>query len=188
MTLNWEVTSVASAHTIGEASLGTGRFRAARRGVRIRITGDRRIPQAAEQRLENVLGRGRSHRGEKHRDRDLGHEDAFDAAAQAGLATDQQSEGPPTSRADDPQAHHLLIPSAARRAEIWLKSAGSKTLERAATLGSRGAHETARVRLACPRRGGGLFRLRRAWPGRLHARSVDQREPGVYALATRGDR
>src|SRR6516162_10639376 len=100
MTLNWEVTSVASAHTIGEDSLGMGRFRAARRGVRIRITGDRRIPQAAEQRLENVLGRGRSHRGEKRCDRDAGHEAAFDAAAQAGLATDQQSEGSPDSRAE----------------------------------------------------------------------------------------
>ena len=36
--------------------------------------------------------------------------------------------------------------------------------------------------------GGGLFRLRRAWPDRRHARSVDQREPVVYALTTRGDR
>src|SRR6516162_11627647 len=77
-----------------------GRFRAARRGVWIRIAGDRRIPQAAEQRLENVLGRGRSHRGEKRRDSDAGHEDAFDAAAQAGLATDQQSEESPESRAE----------------------------------------------------------------------------------------
>src|SRR6516164_10049323 len=34
----------------------------------------------------------------------------------------------------------------------------------------------------------GLFRLRRAWPCRLHARSVDQREPLVYALTTRGHR
>src|SRR5262249_18479050 len=45
---------------------------------------------------ENVLGGGRSHRGEKRRDRDAGHEDVSDAAAQAGLATDQQSERPPT--------------------------------------------------------------------------------------------
>src|SRR5438445_11344335 len=36
--------------------------------------------------------------------------------------------------------------------------------------------------------GGGLFRLRRSWPDRRHARSVDQREPDVYALTTRGDR
>jgi len=36
--------------------------------------------------------------------------------------------------------------------------------------------------------GDGLFRLRRAWPDRRHARSVDQREPVVYALTTRGDR
>src|SRR5262245_15945196 len=35
---------------------------------------------------------------------------------------------------------------------------------------------------------GGLFRLRRAWPDRRHARSVDQRESVVYALTTRGDR
>src|SRR6266436_1036933 len=109
MTLNWKVTSVAQAHAIDEASLGTGRLWAAQRGVRIRITGGRRIPQAAEQRLENVLGRGRSYRGEKRRDGDADHEDVFDAAAQAGLATDQQNEGSPDSRADDPQAHHLSI-------------------------------------------------------------------------------
>ena len=51
----------------------------------------RRSPQAAEQRLENVLGRGRGHTGEKRRDRNAGHEDLFDAAPQADLATDQQS-------------------------------------------------------------------------------------------------
>ncbi len=77
----------------------------ARREIGVRH-GTGRKPQAAEQRLENVLGRGRSRRGEKHRDRDAGHEDVFDAAAQAGLATDQQSEGSPDSRADDPQARH----------------------------------------------------------------------------------
>jgi len=51
---------------------------------------------AAEQCLEKVLRRGRGHRREKRRDRDAGHEDVFDAAPQAGLATDPQSEGPPT--------------------------------------------------------------------------------------------
>src|SRR6266436_7039624 len=116
MTLNWEVTSVAQAHAIGGAVLGTSRFWTVRRSVRIRITGGRRIPQAAEQRLENVLGRGGSHGGEKRRDADADHEYVFDAAAQAGLATDQQSEGSPDSRADDPQAHHLS--NLRRRAEI----------------------------------------------------------------------
>jgi len=60
-----------------------------------------RTPQAAEQRLENVLGRGRRYGSDKRRDDDAGHECAFDAAAQAGLATDQQSGGLPESRADD---------------------------------------------------------------------------------------
>src|SRR6266436_3828865 len=96
MTFNWKVTSVAQTHAIGEASLGAGRLWATQRGVRIRLTGGRRIPQAAEQRFENVLCRGRSHRGEKRRGGDAGHEYAFDAAAQAGLAMVQQSEGPPS--------------------------------------------------------------------------------------------
>src|SRR5260370_39966111 len=109
MTLNWKGTSVAQAQAIGDAVLGTSRFWIVRRSVRIRITGGRRIPQAAEQRLENGLGRGRSYRGEKRRDADADHEYVFDAAAQAGLATDQQSEESPDSRAGDPQAHHLSI-------------------------------------------------------------------------------
>jgi hypothetical protein len=75
------------------------------RGGRIRRTGDRRIPQAAEQRLENVLGRGRSHGRDKRRDGNAGHEYAFDAAAQAGLATDQQAKGSPKPCATLPQAH-----------------------------------------------------------------------------------
>src|SRR5205807_4715730 len=98
MTLNWKVTSVAQAHAIGDAALGTSRFWTERRSVRIRITGGRRIPQAAEQRLENVLSRGGSHGGDKRRDGDAYHEYAFDAAAQAALATDQQSEGLPVRR------------------------------------------------------------------------------------------
>src|SRR5262249_44141024 len=36
--------------------------------------------------------------------------------------------------------------------------------------------------------GGGLFRLRRAWPDRRHTRSVDQRKPVVHARTTRGNR
>jgi hypothetical protein len=94
MTLNWEIKSVAQAHAVGDASVGTGCFRAAQWGGRIRI-GDRGIPEAAEQRLENVLGRGHSHGADKRRDGEAGYEYAFDAAAQAGLATDQQSEGLP---------------------------------------------------------------------------------------------
>src|SRR5262249_48712408 len=87
MTLDWEVTSVAQAHAVGDAPLGTGcRFRAARRGGRFRI-GDGGIPEAAEQRLEKVLGRGRSAGGDKRCGGDACHEDAFDSAAQAGLAT-----------------------------------------------------------------------------------------------------
>ena len=58
------------------------------------VTGE--IPQAAEQCLKDVLGRGRSRGADKRRDGKSGHEDAFDAAAQAALATDQQGEGPPS--------------------------------------------------------------------------------------------
>src|SRR5215813_232794 len=98
MTLDWKVTSVAQAHAVGDASLGTGCFRAARRGGRFRI-GDGGIPEAAEQRLEKVLGRGRSAGDDKRCGGDACHENTFDAAAQAGLATDQQSEGlPPVTR------------------------------------------------------------------------------------------
>jgi hypothetical protein len=50
----------------------------------------RRSRHPAEQRLENVLGRGRGHRGKKRRDRNPDHENLFDAASQADLATDQQ--------------------------------------------------------------------------------------------------
>src|SRR5258708_16194021 len=95
MTLNWKVASVAPAHAIGDAVLGTSRFWTVRRSVRIRITGGRRIPQAAEQRLENVLSRGGSPGGGKRRDGDAYHEYAFRAAAPAALATDPQSEGLP---------------------------------------------------------------------------------------------
>src|SRR5260370_9602308 len=109
MTVNWKVTAVAQENAKGDAVLGTSRFWIVRRSVRIRITGGRRIPQAAEQRLENVLGRGRSYRGEKRRDADADHEYVFDDAAQAGLATVQQSEGSPHSRPDDPQPHHLSV-------------------------------------------------------------------------------
>jgi hypothetical protein len=96
MTLNWEIKSVAQAHAVDDACLGTGCFRAAQWGGRFRID-DRGIPEAAEQRLENVLSRGHSHGADQRRDGDSGHECAFDAAAQAGLATDQQSEESPDS-------------------------------------------------------------------------------------------
>src|SRR5262249_53959858 len=98
MTLDWEVTSVAQAHAVGDASFGTGCFRAARRGGRIRI-GDGGIPEVAEQRLEKVLGRGRSAGGDKRCGGDACHEHTLDAAAQAGLATDQQSVRTPPSHA-----------------------------------------------------------------------------------------
>src|SRR5262249_24190379 len=108
MTLDWEVTSVAQAHAVGDASLGTGCFRAARRGGRIRIGGGG-IPEAAKQRLEKVLGRGRSAGVDKRCGGDAGHEHALDAAAQAGLATDQQSEGlPPVTRRRFPIALSLV--------------------------------------------------------------------------------
>ena len=113
MTLHWEVTSVAQAHAIGDASLGTGRFGAGQRRRRIRITVDGGIPQAAEERFENVLCRGRSHGGEKRRGGDAGHEQALDAAAQAGLAMVQQSKGLPRVARRRPHARHRSVSSAA---------------------------------------------------------------------------
>src|SRR5262249_33580148 len=80
--------------------------------------GTRRRPQAAEQRLENILGRGRSHGGEKRRGRDAGHEDVFDAAAQAGLATDQQSEGSPDSRQRSPSAPSFSTVGGGRKYDL----------------------------------------------------------------------
>src|SRR5262249_58212704 len=66
----------------------------ARREIDVRH-GTRSKPRTAEQRAEEVLGGGRSRRGEKRRDRHRGHHVVFDAPAQAGLATDQPK-GPPT--------------------------------------------------------------------------------------------
>ncbi len=107
MALNWKVTSVAQAHAKGDASLGTGRFWAGQCCVRGR-SGDRRTPQVAEQRLDNVLGRCRSHGGDKRREGDADH--AYDAAAKAGL-TDQQSEAlPRLTRGASPPASSLKYP------------------------------------------------------------------------------
>src|SRR5262245_46847621 len=89
----------------------------ARREIGIRH-GTRRGCQAAEQRLEKALGRGRSHRGEKRRDRDAGHEDVFDAAAQAGLATDQQSERPPTRAQRVPRRTSLNALGGGRKCDL----------------------------------------------------------------------
>src|SRR5262249_25443410 len=116
MTLDWEVTSVAQAHAVGDAFLGTGCFRAARRGGRIRI-GDGGIPEATEQRLEKILGGGRSAGRDKHCGGDAGHEHALDAAAQAGLATDQQAKDSPQSRGS-PYALSLINFSSGRKYDL----------------------------------------------------------------------
>src|SRR5258708_38826454 len=126
MTLNWKVASVAPAHAIGDAVLGTSRFWTVRRSVRIRITGGRRIPQAAEQRLENVLSRGGSPGGDKSRDGGADHEDAFDAAAQAALATGQQSEGLPVRRQ---LPRRTRSKSGAARGEYCLRAPGGRRFD-----------------------------------------------------------